>query len=390
MDNAPQALLYSAALGTLPRRHFEVKAKVDPPRMRIAILLGLLVIVGIGGGAAGCVPLEARPAPFRARPDSIVRGDLRGPFSGRVLDGDTDRPVTGALVYASWRFVEGAGLTAPHGYSEWIGSTDSLGLYKVPRLDSSSRENRLADFHLVVYKRGYVAYRSDRRFDDLGPRTEFSQMGATVTLVRWRPEMSHAKHLRYIGGGPALAALTSWEVPDAVAELSGAKPGTGGEKERLAELPPSERLDASKLLAPSDIKQLTGFEGAFDAAELGDEPPSDHYDTVHLQARGKDETYDVALRLWRYPPADATKQYDRLTRELPGAQAKNGIGDRSLRASTPAGDILGLAFLDSKRGIVVLIQCGASQCRTHETVLGIARIILSRAAAIFPVQGGAK
>ena len=387
MDNAPQALLYSAALGTLPRRHFEVKAKVDPSRMRITILLGLL---GVLGGTAACVPLEARPAPFRARPDSIVRGDLRGPFTGRV---STETPIARCREPSSTRrgaSSRGRDLTAPHGYREWIGSTDSLGLYRVPRLDSSSRENRLADFHLVVYKRGYVAFRSDRRFDDLGPQTEFSQMGATVTLVRWRPEMSHAKHLRYVGGGPALAALTSWEIPDAVAELSGAKPGAGAEKERLAELPPSERLDASKLLAAADIKQLTGFEGAFDAAELGDEPPSDHYDTVHLQARGKDESYDVALRLWRYPPADATKQYDRLTRELPGAQAKNEIADRSLRASTPAGDILGLAFLDSKRGLVVLIQCGASQCRTHETVLGIARIILSRAGTIFPVQGGAK
>src|SRR5215470_11691119 len=152
MDNALQALLYSAALGTLPRRLFEVKAKVDPPRMRIPIILGLLL--ASSALAAGCVPLEARPASFRARPDSITRGDLRGPFSGRVLDADTDRPISGALVYASWRFVSGvggAGLTAPNGYSEWIGSTDSLGLYTVPRLDSSSSENRLADFHLVVY-----------------------------------------------------------------------------------------------------------------------------------------------------------------------------------------------------------------------------------------------
>jgi len=389
VDSTAHGLVYSAALGTLPTGRFyvkvDVKAKVDPPRMRAVKSVSLVFLLGCLAGCAASLP---RPASFRARPDSVERGDLRGPFSGRVLDVESDRPVPGALIYASWRFVAGVGLSAPNGFREWIGSTDAQGRYLVPEMDDSPGGGaRLADFHLLVYKRGYVGYRSDRRFDDLGLQTEFSQEGATIVLARWRPELSHAKHLRYVGGGPALAALTSWELPDAVAELSGAKPATLAERANAAA---GEKLDASKLLSAADVKLLTGFEGAFDAGELGDEPSSASYDTVHLQARGKDESYDLALRLWRTSPDEAAKQFERLVGELPGAQTKNEIADRSLRAATPTGDILGLAFLDAKRGVVVLIQCGASQCRTHETVLGIARLIYTRVETEYTSQGATK
>jgi hypothetical protein len=345
----------------------------------------IVFVVSLAGTLAGsaCAPVQVRPAPFRARPDSIARGDLRGPFSGRVLDADTDRPVTGALVHASWRFVTGSGMTEPAGFREYIGSTDATGNYLVPRLEGGPEGGtRLSDFRILIYKRGYVAYRSDRRFDDFGPQTDFSQLGHTVALARWRPEMSHMRHLRFVGGGPALAELTSWEVPDAVAELGG-KPRPG-----VAAATEPERLDASRLLRPNDIKSLTGYEGAFDESELGDEPPSSSYDTVHLQARGKDESFDVALRLWRLPPADAQQHYTKLLDELPGAKPKNEIGDKSLRASTPAGDILGLAFLDARRGVIVLLQCGASQCRTHETVLALARVIKDRVESEFSMQDG--
>jgi hypothetical protein len=362
-DNAAKALLYSAARTTLQRQ----LGKVKRPAMR---LLPLLLVV------SSCAPPLVRPAPFRARPDSIERGDLRGPFSGRVLDADTDRSVAGALVYASWRFVDGSGQSAPAGYREHVGSTDATGHYLVPRLEDLPGA-RLSDFHLVIYKRGFVAYRSDRRFDDFGPRTDFTQNGYNVELQRWRPELSHARHLRYIGGGPALSQLTSWEVADAVAELAGQR-----HEAPVAAAPasaPVANLDASGLLKPADMKTLTGYDGSFDVSELGDEPRSPSYDTVHLQARGKDESYDVALRVWRLPPDKAAKRYDALADELPGAATKNEIGDKSLRAATPGGDILGLAFLDARHGLVILIQCGASQCRTHETVLALARTIKERA-----------
>lgn len=332
----------------------------------------------------GCARTLVREAPFRARPDSTERGDLRGPFVGRVVDAETDRPIVGALVYASWRFVDGFGFESPAGWREHVGSTDAMGAYHIPRLEGGPGSGaRLADFNVVVYKRGYVAFRSDRRFQDFGPRFDFTQTGEVVSLERWRPELSHARHLRYVGGGPTLSELTSWELAEAVSELSGSRrtqavatsptlPGPA------APAPPEENLHADALLRSSDVVAQTGFEGGFDVGQLEDDPPGPTYDNVHFKARGKPESFDVAMRVWHLPPPEASARFTRLVDELPQATSKNEIGDKSVRAATPAGDILGLAFLDEKRGWVVLIQCGASQCRSHETVLALARLVRER------------
>ncbi len=342
----------------------------------------LLVLV-----ASACGGTLVREAPFRARPDSIESGDLRGPFSGRVLDADTARPITGALVFASWRFVEGYGLEGPAGWRQHVASTDAGGGYVVPRLeDGPGGSARLADFRLVIYKRGYVAFRSDRRFEDFGPRTDFTQRGQVVELARWRPEASHVRHLRYVGGGPTLSELTSWERDEAIAELAGerrpAPVATPGEPSAPGTPPPAPVLQAEKLLLPADVVAQTGFDGTFDVGELGDEPSTASYDSVHFQARGRSETFDVAMRVWRLTPEEAQKQFERLLGELPGAIEKNELGDRSVRAATAGGEILGLAFLDSPRGSVVLLQCGASQCRSHEKVLALARLVRERLEAL--------
>jgi hypothetical protein len=368
VDNAPDALLrirLRSSIVTRPER------SSTPVSWRL-----LLWMVGLGLGL-GCGAPMVREAPFSLRPDSVDRGDLRGPFDGRVLDAENGRPVAQALVVASWTFVSGFGLDAPSSAKEAIASTDANGRYVIGRLDDLPHGSaRLSDFHLVIYKRGYVAYRSDRRFEDLGPRTDFAQTGYVVNLDRWRNDYSHVRHLRYVGGGPVLGELTAWEIPEAAAELSGEK--TGAPIAMPSSQPSAEILHAEHLLKPDDVNRATGYTGGFDSSELGDEPTSSHYGSVHLQARGKDETYDVALRVWRFAPADASSHFDRLTHELPGAQVKNEIGDKSLRASTPKGDILGVAFLDAKRGVVALIQCGSSQCRSHDDVLNLARVVQTR------------
>jgi hypothetical protein len=363
---------------------------VTPRHPRPSVIVsGRIALVAFGAllAGTGCARTIAREAPFRARPDSTERGDLRGPFTGRVVDADTRRPIAGAMVYASWRFVDGFGFQEPAGWREHIGSTDATGAYVIPRLESGPKAPaRLSDFHVVVYKRGYVAFRSDRRFDDFGPRFDFTQAGEVVALERWKPEHSHARHLRYIGGGSTLAELTAWEVADAVAELSGRRrpeapsaPAGGQASPGLAPpAAPADELDATRLLRPADVVAQTGFEGGFDVGKLDDDPTGPTYDNVHLKARGRSESFDVAMRMWRLPPDEATQRFTRLVEELPGAQAKNEIGDRSVRAATPGGDILGLAFLDEKRGFVVLIQCGASQCRSHENVLALARLVRGR------------
>jgi len=340
--------------------------------------MGVLTVI-----ASACGGSLRRQAPFRVRPDSTELGDLRGPFTGRVVDAETDRPIVGALVYASWRFVGGFGFDEPTGWREHIGSTDANGGYRVPKLAGGpGSSSRLSDFHIVIYKRGSVAFRSDRRFDDFGPRNDFTQTGGKLALARWKPEYSHVRHLRFVGGGPTLSELTSWEVADAVAELAGerqvpvaTRPSGPAQPAPVAPVG-EERLHAEALLRPSDIQGQTGFEGGFDQGKLEDEPSGPTYDNVHLKARGRPESFDVALRVWKLPPTEAEQRYTRLVEELPQAQSKNELGQRSVRAATPGGDILGLAFLDGEW--VVLIQCGASQCRSPETVLALARLVRER------------
>ena len=113
---------------------------------------------------------------------------------------------------------------SPRAAHEFVGSTDAGGNYRVPTLGSIPAGTRITEFSLLVYKRGYIAYRSDRRFTDLGPRMDFAQEDNQVLLERWRNELSHARHLRFVGGGTAVAALTQWELADASAELEGKRP----------------------------------------------------------------------------------------------------------------------------------------------------------------------
>lgn len=341
---------------------------------------------------AACAAPLVRPAPFRAQPDSVDGGDLRGPFDGRVIDAETDRPVAGAQVYATWSFVAGYGLTAPAGWHEHLTVTDAGGRYVVPKLKKLPRGvggARLAAFHLVVYKRGYVAYRSDRRFDDFGPRTDFTQKRHEVRLERWRSDISHVKHLRYVGGGETMAELTKWEVPEAAAELAG-RPSPG-EPTVVGPTGPDEperpALDAAPLLTPDDVAAATGHKGAFDVGDLGDEPASPEYDSVHLRARDLDETYDVAARVWRLPLDEAPKHFKRLLDELPNVKQTNELGDASLRAVSPQGDILGAAYLDAKRGFVVLVQCGASTCTSGDAAVKVLEKVKAHIDAAFPVGG---
>ena len=342
-------------------------------------------LLGLCLGAMACAGPRVRPAPFRERPDSVTAGDLRGPFDGRVVDGETGRPVPGALVYASWSFIEGFGLNAPSGFREHLATTDANGRYRVPRLDGApgGGSTRLADFHLVVYKKGYVAYRSDRRFDDLGTRTDFTQKNHKVELDRWRSDLSHVKHLRYVGGGAAVAALTSWELPEAAAELSGTKvPTVAGEGAPAPEELPGPPIPVKQLLTADDVKKVTRYDGGFDIRELGDEPRSEQYDSLHLRAQGKAESFDVALRVWVLEVGGAQRHYGKLLTDLPNVSEKNELGDRSFRATSDTNDIYGVGWLDGRRGVVVLLTCGASQCRSHDDALSLARVVKDRIDAV--------
>ena len=247
---------------------------------------------------AACAPPPGpRNATFRARPDDVVAGRLPGPFTGRVVDAANQTPVTGALVYASWSFERGYGLAVAAGAREAVVSTDATGTYVVPALASVPAGTRLTDFRLVIYKRGFVAYRSDRRFADFGPRRDFAQRDNLIELERWRPDYSHARHVRFVGGGGVVAAVTGWETDEAIAEL--AQPAAVAPQVTGA----GPYLVAAQLLTEDDIKSRTDYDGRFETGPLGDEPDTKTYSSQHYKALGRDQTWDVAVRMWRLEPA---------------------------------------------------------------------------------------
>ncbi len=122
-------------------------------------------------------------------------------------------------------------------------------------------------------------------------------------------------------------------------------------------------------------------------SDLGDEPPTPEYNSIHLRAKGQGEAYDVAARVWHVEADEADRLFGRLVKELPGVKEGDELGDHSLRAVSPEGDILGFAFVDRTHGVVVLVQCGASQCRSGDMVLAIAKRMKDRADALFPAGG---
>lgn len=335
---------------------------------------------------AACSGARVRNAPFRARPDSVKPGTLLGPFDGRVVDASTGDPVAGALVYASWSFQAGYGFTTPAGHREQITSTDANGRYEIPRLDDvPGGSARVTEFVLVVYKRGYVAYRSDRRFRDMAPRREFAQHRNHVMLGRWRADYSHVRHLRYIGGGSAIAALTRWEAEEAAAELSG-KRGVEGPRLATEIVPGARRLLAAQLLSSAEVLEITGQDTKFETGPLGDEPDSDQYSSQHFRAVGQPETYDVAVRMYTLKPGPAQERYSELIDSLPNVDERDEIADRSFR--TAEGNIVGVGFLDGRRGIVVLITCGTSQCESAEAAVGLARKAHSTLEELKPLKEG--
>ncbi|MBA3462601.1 MAG: hypothetical protein H0T46_21780 [Deltaproteobacteria bacterium] len=346
------------------------------------------VLVGVlaSGLGAGCVESAVRTAPFRVRPDAPEAGKLAGPFNGRVVDATTHAPVAGALVYGAWTLERGTALPEPAGSREFVGSTDANGGYAIPELASIPKGTRVTEFTVLVYKRGYIAYRSDRRFNDLGIRLDFAQKDNQVLLDRWRSDLSHARHLRFVGSGTAVAALTQWELADASAELDGKRaPGSEDVRPGRGE---GQYVVAAQLLTDTDIKARTKYDGGFETGPLSDEPDTATYSSQHFKALGRPETWDVAIRLWRLEPGKAQERYEELGTQLPGTVEKDDIGSRSFVALE--NDIRGVGFLDAPRGVVVLLTCGTNQCSSADDAVALANIVYGRIKALLPVTGGGK
>jgi hypothetical protein len=342
-----------------------------------ARIIFLTVLSTVPASLSACGPIVEN-ARFPVRSDSVRPADLLGPYDGIVLDADTDRPVAGAVVAATWAFERGIGMQAPMEAKEVVVESGVDGRYTVPRLTEipNGASTRLRRFTLTVYRRGHVAWRSDRRFADRSARGDFSQRGCRVRLEKWQPTFRHADHLVFLGGGAKVRAAAAWELQPAALELEGG--AASGAVEEAGETPARRAtpLDISKMLSEDEIKAVTSYVGKFEAGKLTDLPTTEFYDSRHFKAAGKPEAFDVGLRVWRLGTAAAEAQYRKLLDELPGARVTDEVGDASLRAKS--GQVNGLAFLVRERGVVASLTCGASQCPEPAQLLKLAKLVESR------------
>jgi hypothetical protein len=323
--------------------------------------------------ATACAAVVAQ-APFAARNDTVEPGDLAGPFDGRVVDAASGKPIADAIVQASFGFETGRGLTAPAGAVVTTVTSGSDGSYVIDRLSETGSYGgaRLQSMTLIIYKRGFVAYRSDRIFDDLRARTDFVQHRNLAKLERMPSGISHVKHVRFVGGAGELKRALGSEVVAASLELySGAPVGGGANGEEAAS------LDAGALLSEAELKATTGYVGALSLEALTDLPASASYGSRHFRAVGKTETYDAAVRVWRLPVTAAEARFAQLLKDVPHATKTDEVGDSSLRGYD--GRIVAVAALDRAHGLVIELTCGLDQCRDEEQAVSLLRRMIGRA-----------
>jgi hypothetical protein len=182
--------------------------------------------------------------------------------------------------------------------------------------------------------------------------------------------LSHVKHVQFAGGGAPIRRAMAGEIVQASLELSGTAP--------TETAPAGPPLDATVLLSSEELKAVTGFQGEFTIDKLGDLPTTTSYDSHHFRATGKPESFDAAIRAWRVAtPEAADARWSQLMKTVPNAEAKNELGDRSLRGSD--GKILAAAVEDRAHGLVIELTCGVDQCRDADQTVALLRRIFGRA-----------
>lgn len=336
------------------------------------------VLLGAAAVASGACSPIVRPARFSGARDRVTDATLEGPFDGQVVDETTAEPIQGATVVAVWSFDRGDGLQGPSGSEMIEVKTDQAGRYRipdVPRHGARGRPLRLVSFQLVVYKRGYVGYRSDRLLDGT-PRNDFAQRHNRVQLRKWRDTDSHAQHLVFLAAPAPIAKLSAWEREAANVDLYRE---LGGEAAGPAPSAPSEPkatlqvLDARPLLQPEEVRRRTGYTDAFEVKELGDLARTHFYHGVHLQAEGRDEVWDVALRVWKDPPGGLQPVVETFEATLPQVKVTGEITPETWVYDTE--EVRAVAFLDRERNVGVLLTCGAMQCVDIETAIILASFV---------------
>jgi hypothetical protein len=366
-------------------------------------LLSTLTLSWAVMGATGCAPL-VRPAPFAGAATKVTGVSLLGPFDGQIVDSETEEPIADAKVFAVWSYDRGDGFSGSDGATTTPITTDEAGRYRIkrPRAHRRGRHRRLTAFTLFVYKRGYVAYRSDI-LSSGERRTDFSMRHNSVRLEKWRESFSHAEHLAVLAGPREIRQASMWAASLANSDLYrergglddftsaagvesgvGSAPATGPDAStptaddpsltRQPDAPPPRPLlDVSAALSPEDVQRRTGDDGRLITVDLNDAlKRTPYYHGVALQAEGRDPSFDLSYRVWRNPPGGMAPIRETLKTSLPNAATSADVTDETLVYEDDAVRVI--AFVDSERDLAVLVSCGREQCSDIETVILLANL----------------
>jgi hypothetical protein len=238
--------------------------------------IAIKLLIPLAAIAAGCAGGLAE-APFPLRPDTVAHGSLLGPFQGRVVDAATGKPVAGATVLAAWALETGRGLVGPAGAASRTVESDADGRYRIAALEPPRDPRlRVARATLLVWKQGYAGYRSDRRFPSLEVRHDFAQFASEVRLEPLGDSDPRAPALAFFGAGGPLLAHLEGELARTANDgaAPSAHPSAPAAPATTAPPPPEARapLDVRVLLSVDELKAVTGFDGVFTLAPLGDLP----------------------------------------------------------------------------------------------------------------------
>jgi len=331
--------------------------------------------------SAGCAPL-VRPATFVGARDQVTDASLLGPFDGQVLDATTGEPLADAVVVGVWAYDRGDGFIGPHGSETYSTTTDPAGRYRIapPRLEQRGTALRLVSFHIVVYKRGYLGYRSDA-LNEGGTRPDFVVRHNRVELRKWRETDSHADHLLFLAAPKELRKTTLWEQDlanlDLFRQLGGAGQAAAAamQPDKTPQGPAREPewLDASGVLTIEEVRIRTHYAEPFDVEDLSDLERTDFYHGVHLRARGRDEPWDLAYRVWRDPPGGMDPVVSTIQETMAGVKPSAEITPETWLLT--AEGVQAVAFVDRTAKVGVLLSCGDQQCPDIETAIILAKTV---------------
>ncbi len=373
----PPGLCFGQSAGSRSRVRPVASSSVRPAR-RLSAGLGALVLFLCAAALPACTSglASVAKAPFRLRPDTTVWGSLLGPFEGSVVESSTGSPIAGALVVGTWAFEDDGALPVPAGSYATSVVTAADGSYSLPILPVRERRlSLLRRFTLLVYKAGYVGYRSDYRADDGTPRHDFAQLNNKARLDRLTTGESRLRNLVFLGGGGLVQRAAQAEVIQAALELAELQPdrqapaakdakdpseaarsaATDAGKSAAASRPARDAADLGPPSLAQPLLSLTDVEGRASQKEarvyeakaaperslVFNPPLSVQYSGVHYRAADRPESHDILLRAYRLPSGrDADTLWKRLREQLVTPQLKELAGLAPLvppaqRAATP-------------------------------------------------------